>query len=266
LRAEEEEEAPAILVTITDASDNVVRRLTGPVSAGIQRLNWDLRYPAANLSAPAPPDADFDFEPPSGPLVMPGTYKALVAKRVDGVVTPLGPPQQFEVTVEGQESMSTSDRTALVEFQQKAIRLQRAVSGATQAANALKPRLAAIKRAILETPSLPPRLQEEATALDRRTNEILRALSGDNTARQRNMNTPPSINDRIGYVVGVQRMSISRPTQTQANQYAAAAQDFEGVLTQLRQLIEVDLSRLEKQLEAAGAPWTPGRIPDWRNQ
>ena len=197
---------------------------------------------------------------------MPGTYKALVAKRVDGVVTPLGPPQQFEVTVEGQENMSTSDRAALVEFQQKAVRLMRAVSGATQAANALKPRLAAIRRAINETPSLPQRLQDEVTALDKRTSEIQRALSGDVAARQRNMNTPPSINERVGYVVGAQRMSTSRPTQTQRNQYAAAAQDFEAVLSQLRQLIEVDLARLEKQLEAAGAPWTPGRIPEWKNQ
>src|SRR5262245_25415081 len=266
LRAEEEEEAPTIIITITDSSDNVVRRLTGPVSGGIQRLTWDLRYPAANLSAPPPPDADFDFEPPSGPLVMPGTYKATVVKRVDGVVTQLGPPQQFQVVVEGQENMSPSDQTALVEFQTKAMRLQRAASGATQAANQLRPRLTAIKRAIAETPSLPQRLQEDATVLERRTNEILRALSGDNAARQRNINTPPSINDRIGYVVGAQRMSISRPTQTQIAQYNAAAQEFESTLGQLRQLIETDLARLEKQLEAAGAPWTPGRIPEWKNQ
>ena len=266
LRAEEEEEAPAIVVTITDSADRVVRRLTGPVSAGMQRLSWDLRYPAVNLSAPPPPDADFDFEPPSGPLVMPGTYKATVAKRVDGVITPLGPPQEFQVVVEGQENMSVSDRTALVEFQQKAARLQRAVSGATQAANALRPRLTAIKRAISETPSLPPRLYEEAMALEKRNSDILRALSGDSELRRRNMNTPPSINDRVGYVVGAQRMSTARPTQTQHNQYAAAAQDFEGVLVQLRQLIEVDLVRLEKQLEAAGAPWTPGRVPEWKDQ
>jgi len=266
LRAEEEEDAPAIIVTITDASDNVVRRLTGPPSAGIQRLSWDLRYPAANLPAPPTPDADPDFEPPSGPLVMPGTYKATIAKRVDGVVTPIGPPQTFQVVVEGQESMSTSDHAALVEFQTKAMRLQRAANGATQAANALKPRLAAIKRAINETPSLPQRLQDDATTLDRRTNEILRALNGDTAARQRNINTPPSINDRIGYVVGAQRMSISRPTQTQIAQYNAAAVDFENTLSQLRQLIEVDLAKLEKQLEAAGAPWTPGRIPEWKNQ
>lgn len=266
LRAEEEEDAPAIVVTITDSGDRVVRRLTGPVGAGVQRLTWDLRYPAANLSAPPPPDADPDFEPPSGPLVMPGTYKATVSKRVDGVLTQLGQPQQFEVVVEGQENMSSADRAALVEFQQKAARLQRAVSGATQAANALRPRLTAIKRAISETPSLPHSLYDQAMALEKRNNDLIRALSGDAEARRRNMNTPPSINERIGYVVGAQRMSTARPTQTQAAQYAAAARDFEGVLGQLRQLIEVDVTRLEKQLEAAGAPWTPGRIPEWRDQ
>ena len=265
IRAEDEEEAPAIIVTISDANDRVVRRLTGPVTAGIQRVTWDLRYPAANLSAPPPPDADSDFEPPAGSLVMPGTYKASIAKRVDGVLTPLGHPQEFQVVVDGQDTMSSADRSALVEFQQKAIRLQRAVSGATQAANALKPRLTAIKRAITETPSLTQKLQDDAASLDKRTSEIIRALSGDNAARQRNINTPPSINERVGYVVGAQRMSTARPTQTQVNQYNAAAQDFEGVLNQLRQLIEVDLSRLEKQLEAAGAPWTPGRIPEWKD-
>jgi hypothetical protein len=36
------------------------------------------------------------------------------------------------------------------------------------------------------------------------------------------------------------------------------------VLSQLKQLIEVDLSKLEKQLEAGGAPWTPGRVPEWK--
>ena len=251
------------MVTITDSNDRVVRRLNGPVGAGIQRINWDLRYPAANLGGPPQPDADSDFEPPSGSLVMPGRYKASIAKRVDGVVTPLGSPQEFQIVVDGQENMSISDRTALVEFQQKAARLQRAVSGATQAANALRPRLAAIKRAISETPTLTPQLQVEATTLDRRAADLLRVLSGDNVARQRNMNTAPSINERVGYVVGAQRMSISRPTQTQIAQYAAAAQDFEGALSQLRTLIEVDLVKLEKQLEAAGAPWTPGRIPVW---
>jgi len=113
---------------------------------------------------------------------------------------------------------------------------------------------------------LPHSLYDNAMALEKRANDIIRTLSGDAEARRRNMITPQSINDRVGYVVGAQRLSTARPTQTQAHQYAAAAQDFETVLGQLRQLIEVDLTRLEKQLEAAGAPWTPGRVPEWRDQ
>ena len=265
LSAEEEEEAPAIIFTVSDSNGHVVRRLTGPITAGMQRVSWDLRYPPASLPPPPNPETEDPFnEGPAGPLVMPGTYKVSVARRVGGVITPLGQPQEFQVKVDGQENMSASDRAALVEFQQKVARLQRAVSGATEAANALKPRLAAIRRALLETPSAGESLLADASALDKRTNEVLRALRGDTPLRQRNMNLPPSIGERVGEIVGSQRMSTARPTQTHVNQYAAASADFETALQQLRQLIEVDLNKLEKQMEAAGAPWTPGRIPEWK--
>ncbi len=265
LSAEEEEEAPAIIFTVSDSNGHVVRRLTGPITAGMQRVSWDLRYPPASLPPPPNPETEDPFnEGPAGPLVMPGTYKVSVARRVGGVITPLGQPQEFQVKVDGQENMSAGDRAALVEFQQKVARLQRAVSGATEAANALKPRLAAIRRALLETPSAGESLLADASALDKRTNEVLRALRGDTPLRQRNMNLPPSIGERVGEIVGSQRMSTARPTQTHVNQYAAASADFETALQQLRQLIEVDLNKLEKQMEAAGAPWTPGRIPEWK--
>ena len=103
-------------------------------------------------------------------------------------------------------------------------------------------------------------------ALEKRKNEILRALRGDQALRQRNMNVPPAISERVGEIVNAQRMSTAQPTQTQLDQYAVAARDFDAALTQLRQLIEGDLAKLEKQMEAAGAPWTPGRIPEWRDQ
>jgi len=267
LSAEEEEEAPAVIFTISDSSGRVVRRLTGPVTAGMQRVTWDLRYPPSSLPPPPNPETENPFDDgPGGPLVMPGTYKVAAAKRVDGVFTPIGTPQDFEVVVEGQSSMTGNDRAALVEFQQKVARLQRAVQGALDAANALKPRLGLIRRALLDTPSVGDRLLDDAAALDKRTNDILRALRGDNALRARNINLPPSISERVGDIVGAQRLSTARPTQTQINQYNAAAQEFEQTLAQLRQLIEGDLARLEKQMEAAGAPWTPGRIPEWKDQ
>src|SRR5204863_5584760 len=113
-------------------------------------------------------------EPPGGPLVMPGTYKVSMLKRVDGVTTPIGQSQEFQVVVEGLDRMSPADRIALVEFQQKAARLQRAVQGATQAANALTPRFAAIRRALLETPSAAESLLNDAAAIEKREDEIHR--------------------------------------------------------------------------------------------
>jgi photosystem II stability/assembly factor-like uncharacterized protein len=267
LSAEEEEEAPAILITVTDSSGHVVRRLTGPVTAGMQRVSWDLRYPPTSLPPPPNPETENPFDDgPGGSLVMPGVYKVSIAKRVDGVMTPLAAPQDFNVVVPGQEGMSPGDRLALVEFQQKAARLQRAVQGALDAANALKPRLALIRRALLETPAAGDKLLDDAAALDKRTNDILRALRGDNALRARNVNLGPSISERVNGVVSTQRLSTARPTQTQVNQYNAAAQEFEQTLAELRQLLDGDLVRLEKQMEAAGAPWTPGRVPDWKDQ
>ena len=267
LSAEEEEEAPAVIFTVTDSSGRVVRRLTGPVTAGVNRVAWDLRYPPSSLPPPPNPELEDPFnEGPAGPLVMPEAYKLSLAKRVDGVMTRLSQPQEFQVTVAGQEGMSVTDRAALVEFQQKVARLQRAVQGSLEAANALKPRLALIRRALLDTPSAGDKLLDDAAAFDKRTNDILRALRGDTVLRARNINLPPSISERVNDIVGAQRLSTARPTQTQINQYTAAAQEFEQTLAQLRQLIESDLARLEKQMEAAGAPWTPGRIPEWRDQ
>src|SRR4030095_10937932 len=115
LTLEEEEETPAVIMTITDSAGKVVRRLTAPTSAGMQRVFWDLRYPAATLPPPPNPETENPFDDgPAGPLVMPGTYKVGLAKRVNGVMNPVGRPQEFQIVVDGQKRMPPADRIALV--------------------------------------------------------------------------------------------------------------------------------------------------------
>jgi hypothetical protein len=45
---------------------------------------------------------------------------------------------------------------------------------------------------------------------------------------------------------------------------AIAEEQFVPLLAKLKTAVEVELAAIEKELNAAGAPWTPGRIPDWR--
>ncbi|MBI3653591.1 MAG: glycosyl hydrolase [Acidobacteria bacterium] len=267
LRAEDEEEAPTLLFTITDAQGNVVRHLSAPVAPGLNRLTWNLRYPAPILIPQLPnPDENPFFEPPTGGLVMPGIYTVKMMKRVGGVLTPLATAQEFTVTVDGLAQMNTADRAALVEFQRKVARLQRALTGALDVANTAKTRLGLMRRAVIEAPSADTKLLDEVAALDNRVNDLLRALRGDAAMAARNENAAPGINERVQAAAASLAFSIQPPTQTQMDQYNIAAQEFEQVLTKLRTLVETDMAKLEKALEAAGAPYTPGRFPEWKDR
>ena len=267
LDEEAKEEAPAMVLTVEDASGNVVRRIEGPVTAGMHRASWDLRFPAPTLPPPRPPGAEQEEDlrrPPEGPLVMPGTYTVALAERVNSVLTAIGDPQTFHVAEDGVQQMSAEDKAALVAFQQKAARLQGAVVGALEVANTTGTRLDQILKALDQTPAADPKLRDTALDLHHRLDEILVALRGDPVARQHEENTPPSISQRAGEVAGSGRMSTARPTGTQLSNYQYASDLFAPVLAKLHNLVEVDLASLEKALDAAGAPHTPGRIPAWK--
>ncbi|MBZ5552442.1 MAG: glycosyl hydrolase [Acidobacteriia bacterium] len=266
LRAEELEEPPRVILTVMDASGKAVRTLTGPVTAGFHRVTWDLRYPAPTPPREQRPSAEEELfgGGPAGPLVMPGEYQVSLAQRVNGVFSTLAGPQSFKVIVPGTEAMIPADRAALVEFQRKVANLQRAVSGSIEASNNLKSRLTAIKRALQNTPADTKSMIEDANSIDSRLELILRSLRGDTILAARNENVPPSISERVSGIVGDQRMSTSRPTQTQIDGYHIAGEEFAAELAKLRTLIELDVAKLEKAMEAAGAPWTPGRIPEWK--
>jgi hypothetical protein len=47
-------------------------------------------------------------------------------------------------------------------------------------------------------------------------------------------------------------------------QYQIASDELAAEVPKLRRLIETDIKALEKHLDAAGAPYTPGRLPDWK--
>src|SRR5262249_44241072 len=154
LRAEAEEEPPAILLTVSDANGRPVRTLTGPVTQGFHRVSWNLRDPAPALPRPRPPGADQDlfFEEPSGPLLPPGTYQVSLANRRAAGVPALAGPRDFPATPASPATRDPGDLKALYDFREKVARLQRAVAGALDAANALNGRLQQIKQALDQTP------------------------------------------------------------------------------------------------------------------
>jgi photosystem II stability/assembly factor-like uncharacterized protein len=265
LRAEDAEPEPALVFTVSDADGNVVRRLTCPGKAGVHRIAWDLRFPPVTPSdAPKPDPANVFEEPPAGPLAVPGAYRVSLASRVNGKTTELVGPAAFEAEAVGSSSLPPVDRAALLAFERKTARLQRAALGAASAAKEARKHLADIQKALLETPAADASLASDAQVIDAGLRGALRSLEGDRVLASKNEPTPPSIIDRVEYVVNTQWTSVAAPTKTSRDAYAAAASEFAGELAKLKKILEVDLKGLEARMEKAGAPWTPGRLPDWK--
>ena len=264
LKAEDREEDPAIVLTVTDEEAGVVRRISGPVTAGFQRVSWDLRYPPASPTELKAPAEDNPFQdPPMGPLAAPGTYRVALSMRVNGVDTPLGEPQTFTAVPLGNAALPARDRESLLAFQKKTARLQRAVLGSVRAAEEAQTRLDHLKVALADTPAADPGMVAEARSIESRLKDLLVQLTGDPVRGRRNEPTPPSIVDRVQQVVSGHWTSTSDATKTHRRGYEIASEQFGGVITRLRTLVEGDLARLEAAAERAGAPWTPGRVPSW---
>ena len=60
-----------------------------------------------------------------------------------------------------------------------------------------------------------------------------------------------------------QQAVVDRQLHLAADAYSQAGAQFAPLLAELRKLVTEDLAALEEKLEAAGAPWTPGRLPQW---
>ncbi len=263
LRKEENEEKPSIIMTITDEAGQVVRRFPVPSGKGLHRVAWDLRYP------PVDPTAVEEREPsewgwnPMGPLVVPGKFTATLAKKVDGVLTPLAPPQAFLVESLNLASLPEKDRTALLDFQKKSGELQRAMMGAGAAAEDALKNIAFIKKALLDTPGADPKLAETARTIEKRLQDQILVLFGDRTRQLRNEVAPLSLMDRVS----AQLDATGPITATVRHDYEIAADGFGKLLEEMRATIEIDLKKLQVELEAAGAPWTPGRgVPIWKKK
>src|SRR6185312_11194971 len=122
---------------------------------------------------PYKPDPDYPFtSPPLAPFAPPGTYQVSLAKRVDGVFTPLGSPQRFQVV----DVDSVPGRVvATIAEQRKVADLERAVLGTSALLSETLTRVSFLKRAIDETPSAD-------TALARRVRVLENELRDDQDA------------------------------------------------------------------------------------
>jgi photosystem II stability/assembly factor-like uncharacterized protein len=270
LKLEDREEGPTLILTIKNAEGQIVRRLTGPITSGVHRVNWDLRWPGYRpITERAPTRGDDDDDGPSdrgnGPFALPGSYTVRIEKREDHSTTEFAPPVSFVVEPLNFATLAPGDRQLILAFAKQTGELQRAVLGALEALNEGLSQVTSIKRIIERTPSLSLSLRQDARKLELSLMDIRERFTGDPTRARRFEPAPAALLERINTIISGHWSTTSAPTSSHRQNYEIAAAEFEAALASLRPLLERDLPALHATLEAAGAPWAPGRkLPTWK--
>lgn len=116
-----------------------------------------------------------------------------------------------------------------------------------------------MRQALIETPRAEPALLARLDELERTLAGLRRRLMGDPIRGRWNEASAPSILERIARVASGHWETRQAPTDTQKRSLEVARNQFDELHPELSTLLQTELPGLEVELEAAGAPWTPGR-------
>ncbi|MGB1558444.1 MAG: hypothetical protein ACPHCJ_11725, partial [Oceanococcaceae bacterium] len=201
LRAEDQEEAPSVLLIVRDAQGQIVRRIPAKGAAGLQEVAWDLRYPPVEpINLNPDPNPPYWVSPPMGPLALPGPYSAELVLRRQGQIQPLAGPQSFELKIYERSPEISKDLQSVLTFQLQAGALYRQVGGAATQLAELQPRIQALREALRQTPLEIEALRKRLNTLVATRDGLSIQLLGDSTVSSRNESAPWSLQQRISWV------------------------------------------------------------------
>ena len=266
LKKEADQPDPYLLFTITDQQGNIMRKIKTDINKGVNRVTWDMRYLPFTAISFTPFDDTYAWSLPDvGYMVVPGTYKVSLSQFEDGKFTELVAPQSFNCVSLNNTSLPPADKAALDAFNKKVAELTRAMEVANAYKNELVQKFPYLKQAVLDAPNVPIGTYEQVAAIQKKLNDITLKFNGDGLRARYEVALPISLKERVDQIVGALWYTTSAPTETFKASYNVAADNFGSILESLKSVSE-EVKQLENLLEKNKAPYTPGRLPDWKKE
>jgi len=257
LRDEELEEKPEIILTVSDAAGAVVRRVTGPASAGFHRVAWDLRHPSTSPEGAG--GGFFGGGGGSGYIAAPGTYTVSLAQRSAGQVTDLGKSQTFDVVPLRSRGLVGAEPAQVAAFMADVADLERRTGGFHSTIDAAEEGLADVLKALSRSRVGDDSLGEQARSILRRLQDLHLSFDGSETRASFGDHGPATIQGRIGLVGFGNSFSTYGPTAGHLRQLEIATEEFEALTASVDAILSHELPALHAALDAAGVPWSKGR-------
>jgi hypothetical protein len=159
-------------------------------------------------------------------------------------------------------TLSAAEYRALWEMRVSAGMQQARVQAVVRTAEELKDQMTEVKAA-LKAGTAPDSLTRQTESIDREVDAILNAVRGRQGSDANDVDDKkfhPSIQERVNNVASEIGAVTSPPTQIQRETLASAMKDLEAQAARLNVLLTTRVPSLNRGLDAAGVPWTPGRV------
>ncbi len=262
LQKERQEIAPYLLFTVTDASGNVVRKLTAKPSKGLNRITWDMRTGYDNpINLYKSPFYNPWGETFEGTLVSPGQYTVSLSLFEKGTFQQLDKPVSFTVKALDNSVLGADDRTAKQAFQRKVSELERQVRSVEERVPEVENQLKHMELAMMQTETDQETLFKDYIVIKDRLTALKRQLYGDPEAATLDIDKVPTVGTRIGLLSYEQFNTTSAPTKTHQDVYEIVKEEFEPLKKELKEILTL-LDAFGDKLENAGAPYTPYRLEE----
>ncbi len=257
LEKEGRQNDPAIILTIKDSKGNVVNTIKGTNKKGFNRVNWKLEYPdksGEKFKASQPGEDFFKNEL----LVTPGDYKVVLSKRVDGKKVVFG-EQSFKVVPLSEGTLKGASYEEIDAFTKKFQLFQQSLNASSSVLSINLKVVETMARALDKADKPNDKLLQDIYNARQELLEIEKELVGDKTKAEIGERSNPTPND--GGMIGLFALNTNTygPTPNQIAAFNRAQKQLSEVNVKLKELTEVKLPAIEKELKAAGAPWMEGQ-------
>ena len=160
-------------------------------------------------------------------------------------------------------TIPAEDKEALDAFNKKVAELTRSIDALDAYRKELADKIAYLKQAAIETASVPEATYTQILNIEFDLEKINRGLNGDPLRARYEGVSPTSVKERVDLITGALWSTTAAPTNTFIKSYNIAAGKFDELSASLRS-IDTNVKQVEDTLEKYGAPYTPGRFPEWK--
>ena len=243
LRSEAKED---VAIAISDASGTVVRRLTGPKTAGLHRVVWDLR--AEPLGPATTGLAGAYVLTNLGPFVVPGEYKVQVT--IDGRTETKTATVRPDPLIE----MSMTDRQTLYRALLSLTDLQRTATAAADAMTKLDDRAKQMEEMLKTRPNAPAAIKTSIANLAKQVGDLRRTIagSGQGFGGGEGPGGVQPLRNRINGLKSEVIGSQSLPTRVQSTLVETLQKQLSEAVGQVNTVITSTLPAVYKQMSDSG--------------